>query len=312
MEMFYNKKIDTIYLVPHRNGSSYFNYLAGIHDSLESLGQSDSRLPMSYYYNHTISVLLDVFKLAEYKDSKILILYRDPLVRYKSGLSLVSAEYIHDIQKKQNAESKPYSDRLLYTLGCDITGSVFPDFSLRNNHTAPAMVISLLCACVFPDRTGFLHISKLTQYTLANYRILDKQDKKTRADTYSAGYTGAEQASSSAEADFSIVSETWNNKIHRYFIETWLGPERKAYEYIASPDAHSYENSLAVLSDCLDFAMCITKCSSVLANTLASKDLLPPHIAEKIQDNIDCLGDDCIKFFNEISDNCIYNDDDDE
>lgn len=183
MQAFYDTILDTVYLVPNRNGSSFLRTHVEEHEEF-GFGPLNEYLHTIEDYDFSggmnspekvILLLAQMVKDDRFNNTKIVILYRNPLVRYKSGLGMVlhpkgPSTSLDNIKHGTPEWKTLFANQAKWAIRANIE-AITPHYCFNDAHTTPTMHISLLIYMLFFDRTTLLHIKDLTSYALKTWGV---------------------------------------------------------------------------------------------------------------------------------------------
>ena len=258
MQTFYDSILDTIYVVPNRNGSSFLRThveenkefgFGPLNDHLHSLDDYDFSGGLNSP-EKIITLLAQIVKDDKFNNTKIVILYRNPLVRYKSGLHMVLHPKGHllelgDIKPGTPEWKKLFAAQSMWTVKSSLE-SITPHYCFNDAHTSPTMHITLLIYMLFFDRTTLLHIKDLTRYALKTWGAQSELVEVMRSKR-------PEKATPEAEKLYNMICKnnewfTYTDKFYKdpdvreriFSFYEWLQPEMVAYNNITHTERPSY------------------------------------------------------------------------
>lgn len=246
MDVFFSKTTDTFYVIPHRNGSSLFDtriYANKQFDLLDipTLGQEENlaQSNMGVGYDNFTSMVWLLRYHKRFSESKIVTIYRDPLVKYKSGLKMV-----FNVGIPLELDDIDQSEKLVLTNIINRQGmthmTFLPQYHMQDTHLVPTAFIQLMLYCTFPGRTKLINLRDYTSFlenefpeadlSLKGDRIANKEID-TECDISKSLWNMLLKANANSQGDTSV----WLNPPDELygFIE-WLKPDTDAYVYLES------------------------------------------------------------------------------
>ena len=284
MQIFYSNTHDTFYMVPLRCGFYYMSTFAEYNTNdivkLADCVSDNDALEFFGSLDH-VRLLTILFNMPKFKHTSVCIVFRDPMVRYKSGLyvtamSCLSENYLNTCSPHDLDRAVKHS---LQNMAHSYVNSIFPQLDFGNVHTMPVLVQALMVYCCFPEKVKFLHISELTPHMETHYAV-----------------DGIE-CPRSGRIDTEVAHPTDENRYQRLVdvipsqdIVDWIEPDRIVYDYIRD----NYNNlnkvtALQTLMSVLDIPNNISRHKSILLTARSAMALLPDNVKEKIQSQFDDL-----------------------
>jgi len=252
MQSFYDQVNDAIYIIPNRCGSSFFRdihqddpnrKLLDLRDYLDQLDDDVVSHITGFTHENIILALHKMFKLDMFNRTKLFLLYRDPLVRYKSGLKMImSVKELQTFQPRSNKDpvngklSATFVEQRSIALKHKINAqleNLIPFYCFNDPHTTPYMHATLMMYMIFYSRSTLLHIKDFSRHATAVWNYQSPKHALHRS-------KNSERADSDAELcwnvlcerkDFITDSEEYNNPIPgTYSFYEWLLPDTISYE----------------------------------------------------------------------------------
>ena len=229
-----------------------------------------------------VGILTELFNMPEFKNTTVQIVFRNPTVRYKSGLYITSMSYLSDdfLNTCDNDTLDREINHILLNMAHTYINSTFPQLDFGNVHTMPVLLQALLVHCCFPDRVKFLHISDLTNHMETHHAV-------EGVDWPQEGRPDTESAHSTDERRYRILTSV----VPEQDIIDWLEPDNMVYDYVR----HNHDNldtdtAIHTLLATLDIPDSITRHRSIIQTARSAAKLLPHTVAEKIQLQFDNHG----------------------
>jgi len=273
IDTFYDIKNDIIYAVPLRCGTSFFR------DRILRIGP-DFRNPADTTLN--VGVNPDVIQCTnleepyvsiaggpfsenvgawiytlcttqeKFKNTRVWILYRDPIVRYKSGLVMALQSYYNANTMDLNVASDEELQPIINSAKRLIIDSTLPAYNLADSHTTPVMHLQLLLYTMLPGRCKFIHLKELNALATELYDVKFDMDihNKTVPNYDAIHYyrsNHSEIATDFAQRLFDMLSGDdvlfGFPRTETYTFRDWLTPDIATYNGIRNDPEMSQEDA---------------------------------------------------------------------
>lgn len=155
---FFDEKNRIVYVTGLRCGSSNLRRISDRLDYFSEQIESDSKISCN-------SISTELLSNPELHDIKVKFLYRDPIARYVSGLTIVTDNIFGNgfrpISKQYSLSSRKGKEILYDGISNILNNGWFFDYSITDGHLVP---MNIMCACIasiIPQEIEFVHLDDL-------------------------------------------------------------------------------------------------------------------------------------------------------
>lgn len=259
----------------------------------------DHKQGFNYSYEEPVQEIIRISKNSYFNDTKFMILYRDPVARYKSGLQMIATNpWIDEYTDPDEvlAELKKSMHILALKLNCGI----YPQFDFYDNHCSPVLHISLLLYLCRPNNAQFMHLADLNKHIseellpLLSQEAIEELNRdyihhritKKNEVACKVGSVLFEQLQKSCLYVFDdSVPDAYAHPVYNF--KTWIAPDQIAYNYLSSTNNVDVFGVTRAYLEGLDILNCVSRNRAMLASYAHAIPVLPAKCSAKTKLKVD-------------------------
>lgn len=278
-------------MVPTRCGSSFTRNCCELNPGF--ICEIDKFLDSKHielWYNNTDPVqTIKALRSAHpiFNTSKIYIVFRDPVYRYKSGLWMTASNLLTSTILDENILTRDQIQNeimnILSSLFRNMDQMLFPQYDLGDVHTTPVLVQSLMAYCSFPDAVSFVYINDFNDHLRNTYGEAFNIPNHEKSDV---------PVPDNEENFKRMITNALNNSDQKYDFSTWIEPDQIVYDYLSKKhktiDIFSASSKLIQATSVIN---AITRFNSVANTSHSCTKYVNTELANHLRDQLDNYGD---------------------